>query len=299
MYVDDKTMEIYDVIYSDERTNKDNFTKVLGYTCYKTLEKLVKDLDEIVYDLDLREYRFKDLLPKFITRKAFLNIIAKNSIPNKLLKNDFILINTGDDVFENKAFLTSSLSKLSQKLIMFHNAIKYNCVLKIEYKPINRDFETKIIRPHSCFSKDTIYYVFASYDAENMINIGEERTFAFNSIKSIEALKFLKSPSFKIDFIGNAYGMFKKDNYVFLEICDEAAAFFKRELLNNQNFEFINEELDGKIINIKMYYNIEDEIVHLLKHWMPLIKIQSNIELKKRIYNKIQNDFKNFFKEEN
>jgi hypothetical protein len=161
---------------------------------------------------------------------------------------------------------TSELSSLSKKLIIFSNAIKYNCILKVEYKGLNKPLEEKFIEPRSYFISGFIYYSYITYNKRNEKDIGEDRTLAFNSIGKIEAIEYIKNGYFKNNTIGNAYGSFKKDKYILLYINAEAASFFKRELIFNiSSFELIDEELDGDSITVKMYYNSIYEIFKLIK----------------------------------
>ena len=50
----------------------------------------------------------------------------------------------------------------------------------------------------------------------------------------------------------------------------------------------IDEDLDG--MSIKMYYNSEFEIEKIIQQWMPNITIQNNLELKNKIYSRINDN---------
>jgi hypothetical protein len=290
MVFNPKYILIYEALYNDIETTKEKLAIILDVSSIKTVESYIKNLEDVFYDINIRQYRFKELLPKYITINA-LNRIIGNSVVNKLLKNDFELISNNVSFSTNEVINTSDLSNLSKKLIIFTNAIKYNCVLKIEYKGLNKPLEKKYVEPHSYFTNGFTYYSYITYNERNEKNIGEERTLAFNSIGNIEAIEYVKDGSFKKDKIGNAYGSFKKDKFILLNIKNEAANFFKRELIFNDNaFELIDEELDGLSITVKMYYNHINEIVKLIKQWMPKISIFGNSKLKEEVYQIIKND---------
>lgn len=293
-----KTIQIYEALYSDKETTKENLTKILNVSSIKTVESYIKDIEDIFYDIDIRQYRFKELLPKYITIGA-LNKIISNSVVNKLLRNDFGLITNNTSFSMNEMIDTSDLSGLCKKIIMFSSAIKYNCVLKIDYKGLSsKPLEEKYVEPHSYFTNGFTYYSYISYNKRNAEHIGEERTLAFNSIGNIEAIEYIKDGEFKRDTTGNAYGSFKKDKYVLLNIENEAASFFKRELIfNNDAFELMDEELDGVSITVKMYYNHINEIIKLIKQWMPQISIFGNVELKNKVYQKVKEDLNTLLEE--
>lgn len=286
-----KNILIYEALYNDTKTTKENLAKILNVSSIKTVESQIKSIDDIFYDINIRQYRFKELLPKYITINA-LNKIIRNSVINKLLKNDFELITNNVSFSSNEMIKTSDLSNLSKKLIIFTNAIKYNCILKIEYKGLNKPLGEKYVEPHSYFTNGFTYYSYVTYNKRNEKDIGEERTLAFNSIGNIEAVEYIIDGNFKKDTIGNAYGSFKKDKFILLNIKNEAASFFKRELIfNNNAFELIDEELEGNSsISVKMYYNHINEIVNLLKQWMPKISIFGNSKIKDEVYQIIKDD---------
>ena len=294
MVFNKKVILIYEALYSNTETTKNNLAKVLSVSSIKTVESNIKDIEDIIYDINIKQYRFKNILPKYITINALNNII-NNSIVNKLLKNDFKLLTNKVSSSTYEMIDTSELSSLSKKLIIFTNAIKYNCVLKIDYKGLSKPLEEKFIEPRSYFTNGFTYYSYIKYNKRNEKNMGEDRTLAFNSIGNIEAIEYIKNGYFKKNTIGNAYGSFKKDKYILLYINNEAASFFKRELiLNNSAFELIDEELDGVSITVKMYYNNIYEIVKLIKQWMPKISIFGNIKIKDDVYQIVKNDVNKF-----
>ena len=287
----ERMIKLYKALYDNNDCTKEKLMEYLGVSSIKTVENNIKNLDEITYDLKLRKYRFVKLLPAYIPNEAFVNIF-KNSIVNKLLKNDFFLLKEDISSLEtNNMMKTSELSNLAQKIIMFYNAINNNCILKVEYKKYGSDVEDKYIKPNTIFSNGFTYYAYITYAEENKKNIGETRTFAFNAIGKIMPHEYVSNEDFKKDQKGNAFGSFKKDKYVILNLHKQSASFFKREMLfSNDAFELINEELDGESITVKMYYNNQFEIVKIIQQWMPDISIQNNMELREKVYSTISSN---------
>ncbi|MDD3343103.1 MAG: WYL domain-containing protein [Sulfurospirillaceae bacterium] len=287
--MNERMIKIYMAIYSDVTCTKEYLKDYLEVSSIKTVENNIKDIDDIVYDIKLRKYRFKNLLPKYIPNETFFSLF-KSAIVNNLLKNDFSLLEKDISSFKtNDMIKISELSNLAKKIIQFNNAIKDNCILKVKYKKAGKDLEDKYIRPNTTFSTGSTYYVYITYDELNKVNIGEERTFALNAIGEIESVEYLNNVTFKKEQKGNAYGSFKKNKYVILNMNRFSANFFKREILfNNDAFEIIDEELEGESITVKMYYNEIFEVIKIIQQWMPHIAIQNNPEIRNEVYLQIQ-----------
>lgn len=284
-----RTIQIYMELYNGPKS-KEYFAHFFDITT-KSVENMTKKLrDDIVFDRKLSQYRYKELLPKYIPFELFFTLF-QNSIGNQVIKNDILSVGrllssqAGTHIYMIE---TDKLSKLSQRIIMGYVGIKSNCVLKIEYTGNNKPIETKYIRPHHITATGYIYYLYSSYDKKNKKNIGDTRSFAFNAVHSIEVVEYLTDVNLSIDGEGNAYGMINYDKYVLLRLESNAASFFKREQqFERTEFEFISEDYDGSVL-MKMFYNNTDEIKHLIQGWMPQIKIEENTELKESIYGQIQ-----------
>lgn len=296
--MNERKIKIYKALFSDLICTKESLTKILDVSSIKTVENNIKDIEDIEYDKKLRRYRFKNLLPNHIPNEVFFDIF-KSSIVNKLLKNDFLLLEKDiSSLKTNEMINTDQLSTLAKKIIMFKNAIKDNCVLEVEYKKVGKEIETKIIRPHTVFSNGFTYYVYVTYDELNEDNIGEERTFAFNAIGKIKPVNYLNNEVLKKVQKGNAYGSFKKDKFILLNLNKYTSNFFKREILfNNDAFEMIDEDIGNETITVKMYYNDIFEVVKIIQQWMPQIKIQNDSELKREVYSKVQKNISNLLEE--
>lgn len=286
--MNEKVIKIYKAIYGDVPCTKEYLKDYLNVSSIKTVENNIKDIDDIVYDIKLRKYRFNNLLPKYIPNEVFFRIFQA-SIVNKLLKNDFSLLEKDISSVKTKDMInTSELSNLAKKIIQFTNAIKDNCILKVLYKKAGKEAEEKYIRPNTIFSTGFTYYVYVTYDKLNPVDVGEERTFAFNGIKDIEAIEYVNDVTFKREQKGNAFGSFKKDKFVIFNMDKSSANFFKREtLFNNDAFEIIDEELQGEI-TVKMYYNMLFEVEKIVQQWMPQITIQSSAEIRDKVYSNIE-----------
>lgn len=296
--MNERIITIYKALFSDLECTKEALKDYLNVGSIKTVENNIKEIDDIEYDIKIRKYRFKNLLPKYIPNEIFFNIF-KGSIVNKVLKNDFALLERDiSSLKTNDMIDTSELSNLAKKIIMFKNAIKNNCILKVTYKKAGQSIEEKYIRPNTVFSTGFTYYSFITYDEKNDKDCGEERTFAFNGIGDIEVVEYLNNVSFQKEQKGNAFGSFKKDRFVILNLNQQSANFFKREILfTNDAFELIDDELDGDSLTVKMYYNKEFEVEKIIQQWMPNIKIQNSSEIREKIYSKIQSNMDKLMKE--
>jgi len=287
--MNERIIKIYKAIYSDQICTKEYLKNYLEISSIKTVENNIKEIEDIVYDIKLRKYRFKNLLPEYIPNETFFKIF-EGAVVNKLLKNDFLLLEKDiSSIKTNRMIRTDELSNIAKKIIQFSNAIKDNCILKVKYKKAGIPTEDKFIRAHTIFSTGFTYYVYITYDELNKKDVGEERTFAFNAIGDIEPIEYLTKTTFKKEQNGNAYGSFKKEKFVILNMNKYSANFFKREILfNNDAFEIIDEERDGESITVKMFYNKIFEVTKIIQQWMPEIKIQNNSEIKNEVYAQVE-----------
>lgn len=262
----------------------------------KTIETTIKQYntdikkDEIVFDRKLGKYRFDVLLPTFIPYSIFLTYM-KDNINDTILNDDF------EDIISNLKLTnelaiplipTYHLSPLLQNIIKIKLSFILNAVLEMEYIGLKQKLETKYVRPHCLINTGYSYYLYASYDNENGVNIGDNRSFSLKGIKNIKLFKLVPETLYK-EVKGNAWGEYDKS--IILHLRDNAAAFFKREkITNTPAFEFVSEEHDGSIL-IKMLYKNEEDIVQLIQKWMPHISIHKQSEISERVYDKIKNNY--------
>ncbi|MDD5372928.1 MAG: WYL domain-containing protein [Sulfurimonas sp.] len=287
---------IYKELYKTHRS-KEYFAELFDVST-KTIENTVSNYkDDIIYDKKLSSYRFKNLLPKYISYESFFKLF-QNSIGNSIIKNDFLSIGKSMSKEESSLSMidTSSLSDLAQKIVSCDIAINNNNILKIEYSGNSKPKEAKYVRPHTIISTGFTYYLYASYDEKNEKNIGKYRSLGFNGMGEISLIDYVNNANFRIDKTGNAYGLYEKEKYVTLKLEPYSANFFKKEgLLQKENFDFIIED-DNNAILINMYYNDDQEIINLIQQWMPQISIQNNINLKEKIYLKIKSNYEALIK---
>lgn len=289
--MENRIKKIYHELYKAPRSKE--YLALLFKVTIKTIENTINNYqNDILYDKKLGKYRFVNLLPMYISYESFFKLF-QNSIGNNIIKNDFIDIGKTINQAETDFPMidTSTLSDLAQKIILCDIAIKHNCILKINYTGNSKPKEIKYIRPHTIIPTGFTYYLYCSYDEINKKDIGEYRSLGFNGMAEIIPYEYIKDDIFKIEKMGNAYGLYEKDRFVTLKLMPYCASFFKREgLLQKENFDFLIENSDNSIL-VNMYYNNNQEIISLLQQWMPQISIQKNLELKKEIYSKIQSNF--------
>lgn len=246
--------------------------------------------EDIKYDRKIGKYRFDTLLPKKIPAYTILRFL-ENSIGNSILNDDYKEIVESINSDDISIIDTDRLSPLLKNIIMVQVSFVINAILKIEYIGLKQKIETKWIRPRALINIGNSYYLNALYDEDNPSNVGEERSFSLIGIQSMEIFKIEDKEILHKDAEGNAWGLYKKDQYITLKLKDDSASFFKREKMTNKKpFEFVSEEPDGAVL-VKMFYNKEQEIVQIVQKWMPYITILKESDLSERIYSTIRNNF--------
>lgn len=282
-------LKLYRESYSCTKSKLKDYFKVTE----KTIENTLKPhSDFIVYDKQLKRYRFNKLLPDFIPYEVFYEIFSE-SITNNTIKEDFLNIKNlfmgkNDDIV---MISTYNLSDFAKKVIMFTIAINDNNILRIEYTKNGDQKEIKFIKPHTIISNGFTYYCYASYEKRNGKDIDQIRTFEFNRIGNIESLEFISDEIFKIEQNGNAFGPYEKNKYILLEFDRMSTDFFKKaNIFNNPSYEII--DINENTLIAKMYYNsLEIEVVKFIQQWMPHIKISDKDENKNKIYKIIKENF--------
>jgi len=286
LIMQNRIKSIYKELYNGVKSKK-YFANLYGVTT-KTIENTVAKMDDVVYDKKLSAYRFVSLLPKYIPHNLLIEFLQK-SISNESAKEDFLTLSEmlkKQDI--NLSMVSTSLvSPLTQKIIMLEVAIRSNCIIKMNYIGNTKPMEEKYIKPHKINTSDNSYYLYASYDNKNKKDVGEYRSFAINSIQDITPIEWVKDEQFLISGEGNAYGMIKKDKWVILHLTKSSANYFKRERqFSKEQFDFISEESDGRVV-MKMYYNNIKEVIQLVQKWAPFIKVDDNVSEKEYIYKAI------------
>jgi len=281
-------------------TGKEKLAELLNVKTTKTIEnnifkynKMDETTDkEIIYDMNLRKYRFNVSLPSFVPGNIIFTYMSKH-INNTYIKDDFIDVlhyveNDIKDKCDTTLIPTKKLSPLLQKIIQIELALKYNMSIKMDYLGNRGDLEIKYIKPHNIYFSGYTHYLYTSYHEDNIANIGEPRTFSLNGIKSLE-FHNLENETLSRKVIGNAWGEF--NNSIILHISGSAAKYFRREnIFNDNQFDLISLEDDNSLI-VKMHYKKEDDIINLIQKWMPNITIHKHSEVSDRIYQKIKENY--------
>ncbi len=290
--MESRKIEIYNSLFFQTCSKKflaDKFSVSI-----KTIENTIKTCDDINYSKKLGKYHFKDLLPKYISYKNYFSIFKEN-FSNLILKKDMLKVTKQmNSNFSDCMINTMKLSTLSKKMIRTSIAMHHNCVLKVSYKGNKKNREIKYIQPNQIFIIGSVYYLALTYDKKNKKNIGEERTFAFNSLEDIEPSEYLNDAIFKTDISRNAFGSYRNAKEIRLRLTDAAANYFTREgLFENESYTFITQE-SSQEIEIKMLYNDRLEVVKLIQHWMPQIKLIDISDEATKICEDIKNNFLSF-----
>jgi hypothetical protein len=290
--MESRKIEIYNSLFF--QTCSKQFLADKFSVSIKTIENTIKTCDDINYSKKLGKYHFKNLLPNYISYKNYFSIFKEN-FSNLILKKDMLKVTKQmNSKFSNCMINTSELSALSKKIICSAIAINHNCILKVSYKGNKKDREIKYIQPNQIFLVGSVYYLALTYDKKNKENIGKERTFAFNSLEDIEPEEYQNNIIFKTDISRNAFGSYKNAKEIRLRLTDAAANYFTREgLFENESYTFITQE-SSQEIEIKMLYNNRLEVVKLIQHWMPQIKLIDSSEETTKIREDIKNNFLSF-----
>lgn len=151
----------------------------------------------------------------------------------------------------------------------------------IKNSPVSFEYKNKarIVKPYKLINNNGIWYLLA--DENNKL-----KTFTFSKIKKFkwedETKTFIPKKEFLEQIENNTLNWFTSDDLieVTLQIDNEAKEYFTRkEVLANQ--KILEENEDYFIISTKVSY--DDEILKLVKYWIPYIKIVEPESLKKKL----------------
>lgn len=151
----------------------------------------------------------------------------------------------------------------------------------IKKSPVNFEYKNKqrIVNPYKLINNDGIWYLLADED-------GNLKTFTFSKIEKFKWEDNMQIFTPKKDFLElveqNELNWFTSDELieVTLQIDNVAKEYFTRkEILPNQ--KIIEENEDYFIICTKVSY--DDEILKLVKYWIPYIKIVEPKYLKEKM----------------
>jgi predicted DNA-binding transcriptional regulator YafY len=208
----------------------------------------------------------------------FANISGIKSLYPKLTKN-FIVDILNNKI--NKAFLVKSRS--FENIDIKTEDFQKLSLSIIDNKQINCNYNDKnrTLNPYKLVNNNGIWYLVAS---EN----DKLKTYTFSKIKNFIFSKNVFEPNSEfISMINNnKLNWFSQDEIIVtLEIDNNIAEYFiRREILANQT---IIEHTDKKLIlSTKVSY--ENEILSVVKYWLPHIKIQSPLNLQQKLENILQ-----------
>ena len=198
----------------------------------------------------------KSLYPTLTNQ--FLTEILENKI-NKA----FLVKNSGFEMIENKK---DDFEKLSRAIINHH-------VVKFIYKD-----KEKIVEPYKLINSNGVWYLCAN-------DSGKLKTYAFTKIEN------LKIKQDKFDLNSELLKEIEKDEInwvsndakeVHLKIDNSAKEYFLRKKVLS-NMIILEETSEYFIVSTKIAF--DDEIINLVKYWIPYIEIISPNDLSEKLNN--------------
>lgn len=156
----------------------------------------------------------------------------------------------------------------------------------IKNSPVNFDYKNKhrIVNPYKLINNDGIWYLLA--DEQDRL-----KTFTFSKIQKFkwedDTKSFIPKKEFLNQIVTNDINWFTTDDLieVTLQIDNVAKEYFERKsILTNQK---IIEENDD-YFTVLTYISYDDEILKLIKYWIPYIKIVEPLYLKEKLNNILQ-----------
>ena len=188
----------------------------------------------------------KSLYPTLTNQ--FLTEILENKI-NKV----FLVKNSGFEMIENKK---DDFEKLSRAIINHH-------VVKFIYKD-----KEKIVEPYKLINSNGVWYLCAN-------DSGKLKTYTFSKIEN------LKTKQDKFDLNSELLKEIEKDEInwfsndakeVHLKIDNSAKEYFLRKKVLS-NMKMLEENEEYFVVSTKIAF--DDEILNLVKYWIPYIQIIS------------------------
>ena len=227
-------------------------------------------IDELVEEFSvnkrtiLRDFERLSILPiQKENGKYFLEEYALGKLGFKELNKAYLIKNQG---FESIQISRDDFEAVSAAVIK-------NRIVECEYN----DKERKL-KPYKLINNSGIWYLLADDE-------GKLKNFTLSKIKHIKIKgdTFTASAEFLKRIEKNDTNWFSDAKFkVTLEIKNEAMEYFKRkEFL--PNYEVVQEEEDKIIISTEVAY--DDEILRVVKYWLPFIKIVEPLNLRDKFEN--------------
>ncbi|EFU69574.1 transcription regulator [Aliarcobacter butzleri JV22] len=198
----------------------------------------------------------KSLYPTLTNQ--FLTEILENKI-NKA----FLVKNSGFEMIENKK---DDFEKLSRAIINHH-------VVEFIYKD-----KEKIVEPYKLINSNGVWYLCAN-DNQKL------KTYTFSKIDNLKIKKdkFDLNPNFLKEIEKDEINWFSNElKEVQLKIDNSAKEYFLRKKVLS-NMKIIEETSEYFIVSTKIAF--DDEIINLVKYWIPYIEIISPNDLSEKLNN--------------
>jgi predicted DNA-binding transcriptional regulator YafY len=198
----------------------------------------------------------KSLYPTLTNQ--FLTEILENKI-NKV----FLVKNSGFEIIENKK---NDFEKLSRAIINHH-------VVEFIYKD-----KEKIVEPYKLINSNGVWYLCAN-------DSGKLKTYSFTKIEN------LKTKEDKFNINSELLKEIEKDEInwvsndakeVHLKIDNSAKEYFLRKKVLS-NMKILEETTEYFIVSTKISF--DDEIINIVKYWIPYIQIISPTDLAEKLNN--------------
>ncbi|EAL5597616.1 transcriptional regulator, partial [Campylobacter coli] len=142
--------------------------------------------------------------------------------------------------------------------------------LNFNYKEKSRE-----VKPYKLLNYQGIWYLIA--DEKDKL-----KHFTFSKIKNIRKNDEIFTPKEEfLDQILNDKNIWLDDSKEAIVKLDKKAKehFFRKNILNN--FELIDE--DEQSYTLKVYFSYDDELLNVVKQWIPYMKIEKPFELKEKL----------------
>ncbi|TEY03902.1 YafY family protein [Campylobacter sp. US33a] len=219
--------------------------------------------------------------------KYFLESFALGKLSFKDIQN-FAMLSGIRELYPklDERFVTDLLSSKINGIFMVKNdgfekidyesfekisvAILKNFIITFTYKEKQRE-----VKPYKLINYQGIWYLIA--DENNKL-----KHFSISKIKDLSTTS--KSFILKEEFINQILN----DKNIWLDDSKEAIIrlsksakeyFFRKNILHN--FEFIDE--DEQSYTLKVYFSYDDELLNMVKQWIPYIRILKPINLKSKL----------------
>ncbi|WP_323652302.1 helix-turn-helix transcriptional regulator [Aliarcobacter butzleri] len=183
----------------------------------------------------------------------------------------------------NKAFLVSNsgFEDIEKKQEIFYNLTSAICDQKI----INFFYNDKarVIKPYKLINTNGIWYLNATENEDI-------KTYTFSKIKSLKVTdeKFIQNINILKEIERNEINFLSSiTKEVHLQIDNSAKEYFLRKKVLS-NMKIIDQTNEYFIVSTNVAF--DDEILNIVKQWIPYIRIVSPLELQ----NKLQDTLKNY-----